>query len=86
MALLDCINYSNPPITASPLGMFCLLGSTPNPDKGGRTLDSSLVRMLDTARCHSPIQLLVLWQLVMSTVERWRAKFGNMSGNQCGLL
>lgn len=84
MALLDCINYSDPLMIASPLGMFCLWGGTPNPDKGGSTLDNSPVRMLDAVRCQSPVQLPVLWQLVMSAVER--AKFGNMSGNQCGLL
>lgn len=49
LALLDYINYSKPPINAFPLGMFCPLGRIPNPDRGGSTLDKSLVRRLNTA-------------------------------------
>lgn len=54
MALLDCVNYSDPPINASPLGMFCLVGSVPSPDRGGSTPDKSLVRALDTAHIPWP--------------------------------
>lgn len=39
LALLGGINYSNPPINDSPLGMFCLSGRVPNPDRSGRTFN-----------------------------------------------
>lgn len=61
LALLDCINFSHPPITASPLGMFCLLERTPNPHKGGSTVDNHLVRILDIAHRCSPIPFFLLW-------------------------